>query len=220
VTNVGILISGRGSNMVALLEGMRAGTIDGRAAVVVSDQPDAPGLERARSFGVETVVVEKRAFKGQGREAHDRAVAAELEKRGAEVVCLAGYMRLLTPWFAERFAGRLLNIHPALLPSFPGLHAQRQALEHGARLSGCTVHFVDAKMDNGPIVVQAAVPVLPDDTEDTLSARILEQEHRIYPLALAWFCAGRLTLEGRRVRLAGEGIDLPRALVVPAARLR
>ncbi|GAB4371147.1 MAG: phosphoribosylglycinamide formyltransferase [Acidobacteriota bacterium] len=215
VKRVGILISGRGSNMVSLLEAMRAGEVPGEAALVVSDRPDAPGLARAASFGVATAVVPRREYRGRPREEHDRAVHERLEAAGVEIVCLAGYMRILSPWFVERWQGRMINIHPALLPSFPGLHGQRQALEHGARIAGCTVHFVDAEVDHGPIIAQAAVPVLPGDTEETLAARILEQEHRIYPLALRLLCQGRLTIEGRRVLVRDEQIDLPRSLVVP-----
>ncbi len=212
---VGILLSGRGSNMVALVEAMHAGEIPAEPAIVVSDRPDAPGLARARALGVPAAAVPRKEYRGR-REEHDRAVAALLDEAGVDIVCLAGYMRILTPWFVERYAGRLLNIHPALLPSFPGLHGQRQALEHGVRIAGCTVHFVDAEVDHGPIVVQAAVPVLAGDDEETLSARILEQEHRVYPLALRWLAEGRLRIEGRRVVLEGEDPGLPGALVSPA----
>jgi phosphoribosylglycinamide formyltransferase-1 len=212
---LGILLSGRGSNMVAILDGIRAGEILAEPALVVSNKAKAPGLDKARSFGVPTAVVPNREFKGRPREEHDRAVAAKLDEAGVEVVVLAGYMRVLSPWFVERYAGRMLNIHPALLPSFPGLHGQAQALEHGARIAGCTVHFVDAEVDHGPIVAQAAVPVLPGDTEEALSARILEQEHRIYPFAVGLLCEDRLRLEGRRVIVDDEPIDVPRSIAVP-----
>ena len=211
---VGILISGRGSNMVALLEGMRAGEIPGQAALVVTDRADAPGLAKAASFGVPTAVVDRKGYKGR-RDEHDRAVGDALEAAGVDLVCLAGYMRILGAAFVERFAGRMINIHPALLPAFPGLHAQRQALEQGARISGCTVHFVDAQVDHGPTIVQAAVPVLPDDTEQSLSERILEQEHRVYPLALKWLCQGRVRVEQGRVVLEGEAVEPPLSLMVP-----
>lgn len=215
--NVAILVSGRGSNMVALLEAMRAGTIAGRPVIVVSDVPDAPALERARSFGVRAEVVDRTAFRGAGRrEAHDRAVNQLLDEAAANVVCLAGYMRVLSPWFVERWQDRMINIHPALLPSFPGLHAQKQALDHGVRVSGCTVHFVDAQVDHGPVIAQAAVPVLPGDDEDTLAARILVQEHRLYPLALGWLCAGRLRVDGRRVIVDGEAVLPAGALLAPS----
>jgi len=215
VKRVGILLSGRGSNMVALVEAMHAGEIPAEPAIVVSDRPEAPGLERARSLGVAAAAVPRKDYRGR-REEHDRAVAAVLDEAGVDIVCLAGYMRILTPWFVGHYEGRMLNIHPALLPSFPGLHGQRQALEHGVRIAGCTVHFVDAEVDHGPIVIQAAVPVLPGDDEETLSARILAQEHRIYPLALRWLAEGRLRIEGRRVVLEGEDPGLPGALVSPA----
>jgi len=209
---VAILISGRGSNMVSLLEGMRAGEIDGKAVLVVSNRADALGLDKARSFGVPVKVIARGEAKG--RESHDRAVVAALEDAGAEIVCLAGYMRILTPFFVERYHQRLINIHPSLLPSFPGLHAQEQACAYGARISGCTVHFVDAEVDHGPIIAQAAVPVLPDDDADALAARILEQEHRIYPRALADLCADRIRLEGRRVIIAGRPVSFPGSLCV------
>ncbi len=214
--NVGILVSGRGSNMIALLEALRSGEAAGRPVLVLSNEPDAPALERARSYGIPTCVVAHREYRGQGREAYDRAVAAALDEAGVELVCLAGFMRVLSAWFTERYTGRLINIHPGLLPSFPGLHAQRQALEHGVRVAGCTVHFVDAAVDHGPIIAQAAVPVLADDTEETLSARILEQEHRLYPYALALLCAGRVRVDGRRVVVETERAGLPVALAVPA----
>jgi phosphoribosylglycinamide formyltransferase-1 len=216
VKNVGILVSGRGSNMIALLESMRSGEAAGRPALVLSNESEAPALERARSYGIPTRVVPHREYRGQGREAYDRAVAAALDEAGIDVVCLAGFMRVLSAWFTDRYAGRLINIHPGLLPSFPGLHAQRQALDHGVRIAGCTVHFVDAAVDHGPIIAQAAVPVLADDTEESLSARILEQEHRLYPYALALLCAGRLAIDGRRVHIRTERAGLPVALAVPA----
>jgi phosphoribosylglycinamide formyltransferase 1 len=194
---VGVLISGRGSNMVALVEAMRDGRIRAEPAVVVSNVPDAPGLFRAVALGVPTAVVDHKAVRP--REAHERAVAEVLERYRVDLVCLAGYMRRLSPWIVSRFRNRILNVHPALLPAFPGLDAQRQALEHGVKMTGCTVHFVDEDLDHGPIVLQAAVPVLEGDTEPSLSARILEQEHRIYADAVALFFDGRLALDGRRV---------------------
>jgi len=200
---IGILLSGRGSNMAALVEAMRDGRIHADPAVVVSNVPDAPGLRRADAWGIETAVVDHRTVRP--REAHERRVVEILEERRVDLVCLAGYMRLLSPYFVSRFRGRILNVHPALLPAFPGLDAQKQALEHGAKVSGCTVHFVDEECDHGPIVVQAALPVLEDDTVDTLSARILEQEHRLYAEAASLYFEGRLRIDGRRVRV------LPRA---------
>lgn len=197
---VAVLISGRGSNMAALLDAMSDGRVDGEPAVVVSNVPEARGLERAAERGVPTEVVDHRVVKP--REAHERAVADVLERHRTDLVCLAGYMRLLSPWFVTRFRHRVLNIHPALLPAFPGLDAQRQAVEHGVKVSGCTVHFVDEECDHGPIVLQSAVPVLEDDDEESLSSRILQSEHRLYVDAVALYCAGRLTVEGRRVRIA------------------
>lgn len=195
----GILVSGRGSNMEALLRAMAAGCLSAHVAVVVSDNPEAPALEKARRYGVETVVAGRRAY--PDRTAQEGAVASALMVRGVELVLLAGYMRLLRGPLLAAYPGRILNIHPALLPAFPGLHAQRQALGHGAKVAGCTVHFVDAGTDTGPIVLQAAVPVLEDDTEETLAARILVAEHRLYPAAVQLYAEGRLVLEGRRVRI-------------------
>ena len=180
---VGILISGRGSNMAALLAAMKDGRVAADPVVVVSNVPGAAGLEHAQAQGVATAVVDHKAIKP--RDAHDRAVLEVLRRHRVDLVCLAGYMRLLSPTFIEAYRGRILNIHPSLLPAFPGLDAQRQALEAGVKVSGCTVHLVDETLDHGPILLQSAVPVLPDDTVETLSARILEQEHRLYPEALA-----------------------------------
>lgn len=199
---LGVLISGRGSNMLAIADACDAGRIDSRIGVVVSNLASAPGLEAAAARGIATRVIPARG--SRTREEHDLKVAAALNEHGVQLVCLAGYMRLLTPAFIREFAGRILNIHPALLPSFPGLHAQRQALEHGVRVSGATVHYVDEGLDSGPIVLQATVPVEPDDTEETLSARILVQEHRIYPEAIGLHIANRLRIEGRRVRITGR----------------
>ncbi len=194
---VAILISGRGSNMAALVEAMKAGKIAADPVLVLSDVPGAPGLERAKALGVATTVVFSREFRT--REAHEEAVLVELRRKETDLVCLAGYMRLLSPRFIEAYRHRIMNIHPALLPAFPGLEAQRQALEHGVKVSGCTVHFVDEECDHGPIILQAALPVREDDTVETLSARILELEHRIYPEAVGLFFEGRLRVAGRRV---------------------
>lgn len=194
---LGILISGRGSNMVALVEAVRGGRVPGaEVAVVVSDQAGAAGLARAAERGVETVVVERR---GRARAEHEREIISALRARGVELVCLAGYMRLLSPRFVEEFRGRVLNVHPSLLPSFPGLDAQRQAVEHGVRVSGCTVHFVDETLDGGPIITQRAVPVLDSDTPDALAARILVEEHRAYPEAVRVVVSGEYEIIGRRV---------------------
>jgi len=200
---VAILLSGRGSNMLALVEALGARATGAEPVLVLSNVADAPGLERARALGVRTAVVDGRTVKP--RAVHERRVIAILREHSIDLVCLAGYMRLLSPQFVAAFPGRILNVHPSLLPAFPGMHAQRQALEHGVRVAGCTVHFVDEECDAGPIVLQAAVPVLDGDTEDTLAARILEQEHRIYPEAVELWAAGRLAIEGRRVRIRPAG---------------
>lgn len=182
-TRIAILISGRGSNMVALADAIRTGTIpNAEIVVVISDQPDAKGLLAAQKRSLRTLVIERR---GRKREEHDREIVSILREERVDLICLAGYMRVLSPFFVDAFKNRILNIHPSLLPLFPGLDAQRQALEHGAEVSGCTVHFVDNTLDGGPIIARRTVPVLEDDTEETLSARILEQEHILYPEAVA-----------------------------------
>ncbi len=191
---IGILISGLGSNMVALVDAVKSGEIlDSQVAVVISDKADAAGLEKARTRGVETVVIERN---GRTREEHDAEIAAELNKRGVELVCLAGYMRLLSPPFIQAFPNRIINIHPSLLPAFPGLDAQKQAFEHGVRVTGCTVHFVDELLDHGSIILQKAVEVMDDDTVETLSARILDEEHKLYVEAVKKF----ITTEARRAQ--------------------
>lgn len=196
---VGILISGRGSNMRALVEAMEAGRIDAMPAVVVANEPAAAGLAFARGRGIPVEVVDHRTVKP--REAHEARILEILAAHEVDLVCLAGYMRLLSPRFIAAYRDRILNVHPALLPAFPGLDAQRQALEYGVKVAGCTVHVVDEACDHGPIVLQSAVPVLEGDTVETLSARILDHEHRIYAEAVALFFAGRLTVDGRRVRI-------------------
>jgi phosphoribosylglycinamide formyltransferase 1 len=194
---IGVLLSGRGSNFEALAESCAAGRIpDAKIALVVSNREGAPGIDRARARGIPALVIPS---KGLEREAYDRQVAAALDEARVELVCLAGYMRLLSPFFVARFSGRILNIHPSLLPAFPGLEAQRQALEHGVKWSGCTVHFVDENLDAGPIILQAAVAVRDDDTVESLSARILAEEHRIYSEAVRMVLEGRYRIAGRRV---------------------
>jgi phosphoribosylglycinamide formyltransferase 1 len=197
---VGVLISGRGSNMAALIAAAAA-DYPAEIACVVSNVADAPGLDTAAAAGVATSVVSHRGF--ADRESFDCAVSKELERHGVELVALAGFLRIFSPWFPTHWAGRILNIHPSLLPSFKGLHVQRQALQAGVRLSGCTVHLVTPDLDSGPIVAQAAVPVLTGDTEETLSARILRQEHRLYPLVVRWFAEGRVRQAGERVEVTG-----------------
>ncbi|MEI6668115.1 MAG: phosphoribosylglycinamide formyltransferase [Acidobacteriota bacterium] len=199
--NIGVLISGRGSNLQAIIDAAREGRLDARLVLVVSNRADAYGLERAREAGIETLVRDHKAF--PSREAFERVLVDDMRARDVSLVCLAGFMRLLGPTFVNAFPTRILNIHPALLPSFPGLHAQRQAFEHGAKIAGATVHFVDTNLDAGPIVLQSAVPVLDDDTEDTLSARILLQEHRLYPAAIQRILDGNWTIQGRRVVFSG-----------------
>lgn len=194
---IGILISGRGSNMLALADAVRDGRIPGaEIALVISNLADAAGLERARARGIETITL---SHKAKTREEHDRAMAAELKRCGVELVCLAGYMRLLSPWFIRQFENRILNIHPSLLPAFPGLDAQEQALAYGVKFTGCTVHLVDEELDHGPIVKQAVVPVLSGDTVETLSQRILTEEHKLYAEALALLVSGQYRIIDRRV---------------------
>jgi phosphoribosylglycinamide formyltransferase 1 len=199
VKRLGILISGRGSNFEAIAENVAAGSIPAEIAVVISNRPDARGLEIARERGLHAVCLPS---KGLDREVYDRMMLDELSLNRVDLVCLAGFMRLLSATFIRRFPCAILNIHPSLLPAFPGLDAQHQALEHGARLSGCTVHFVDEDLDAGPIILQAAVPVLDDDSVETLSARILKEEHRIYSEAIRIVLAGKYRIAGRRVLLA------------------
>ncbi len=194
--NLGVLISGRGSNLQAIIDAIVGGTLDARVAVVISNRPEAAGLQRARDAGIETLCLGHRAF--PTREDYDRQLVQELRYRDASLVCLAGFMRLLSPVFIAAFPERILNIHPSLLPAFPGLEAQHQAWEHGVKVSGATVHIVNCDLDAGPIVLQAAVPVLDDDTADTLAARILEQEHRIYPQAIQMVLDGGWEIVGRR----------------------
>jgi phosphoribosylglycinamide formyltransferase-1 len=198
-TKVGILISGRGSNMLALADAIREGRVpEAEIAVVVSDQPAAAGLVHAQAQNLPTVVVERRA---RSRDEHDRELVTVLQEHQVDFVCLAGYMRLLSAHFLSAYSNRILNIHPSLLPAFPGLDAQRQALEHGAKFTGCTVHFVDQTLDGGPIIAQRVVPILDDDTEESLSARILEQEHKLYAEAVAIVASGDYEIVGRRVIL-------------------
>jgi formyltetrahydrofolate-dependent phosphoribosylglycinamide formyltransferase len=185
---VGILISGRGSNMVALLGAGRNPDYPAEIVLVISNRPDAPGIQLAAEAGVETAIIDHRRF-GKDRAAHEVAIDAGLRRAGVQIVCLAGYMRLLTPFLVNAWRGKMLNIHPSLLPAFPGLHTHARALGAGAKLHGCTVHLVTETMDEGPILAQAAVPVLPDDDEVILAARVLVQEHRIYPAALAAFAS-------------------------------
>jgi phosphoribosylglycinamide formyltransferase-1 len=199
MSRIGILISGRGSNFEAIADNIAAGTIPAEIAVVISNRPDARGLHAAHGRGLNSVTIPS---KGLDREAYDRMLLDELRKHQVDLVCLAGFMRLLSGTFIRAFSNRILNIHPSLLPAFPGLDAQHQALEHGVKITGCTVHFVDEHLDAGPIILQAAVPVHDSDTVETLSARILAEEHRIYSEAIRIVLGGRYATEGRRVILS------------------
>jgi len=200
---IAVFLSGRGSNFTVLWDGVRAGRIDAEIGLVLSNKADAPGLVKAREGGLETVFLDPKLH--ATREDYDRAIGREIETRRIDLICLAGYMKVLTPGLCDAYKYRIVNIHPALLPAFPGLHVQQKAIDWGVRFSGCTVHFVAAEVDMGPIILQAAVPVLRDDTEDTLSARILVEEHRIYPEAVGLYFQGRLEVRGRRVFILEPG---------------
>ncbi len=212
---IGVLASGRGSNLQSLIDQCRSGRIDGEIVLVASNNAGAGALGRAATAEIATCVIDHRNF--GSREEFDREMVAALQAARVDLVVLAGFMRLLSQTFIEAFPQRIMNIHPSLLPAFPGLNVQRQALDYGARFSGCTVHFVDGGLDTGPIIIQAAVPILENDTEETLSARILQQEHRIYPRAVQLFAAGRLRVEGRRVRIAPGSDPADQALINPSA---
>jgi len=199
--NIGVLASGRGTDFQSIVDAVEAGELNVKIAVLVYNNPDAYVKVRAERAGIPAVFVDHRKKK---REVFEREVVGVLKRYGVELQVLAGFMRLLTPYFISEFRNRIINIHPALLPSFPGTHAHRDALNYGVKVSGCTVHFVDEHMDAGPIIIQRCVPVLEDDTEDTLSARILEEEHKALPLAIRLYSEGRLRIEGRRVRILPE----------------
>ena len=199
---LGVLISGRGSNLQALIEAVGEGTLSARIAIVISNKANAGGLDRARDAGIETLIVDHRAF--GSRDEYDATIASELYARGVSLVCLAGFMRLVGPRLLEAFPNAILNVHPSLLPAFPGVDAQRQAFEHGVKVTGATVHLVTGELDGGPIILQSAVPVRDDDTVDLLSARILIEEHRIYPEAVRIILDGRWRVDGRRLRLVTQ----------------
>jgi phosphoribosylglycinamide formyltransferase-1 len=211
---LGALVSGSGTNLQAIIDGIENGRIPAEIRLVVCNRPNAKALERVERHGISFEVVDHRSF--ASREAFDGHVVGLLRDRGVGLVCLAGFDRLLSPTFIRAFPERILNIHPALLPAFPGLHAQRQALEYGVRIAGATVHIVDEKTDHGPIVIQAAVPVYSDDSVETLTERILAEEHRIYAEAICLFAEGRIRIEGRRVRILDEEPLADRSLVNPA----
>jgi phosphoribosylglycinamide formyltransferase-1 len=210
---LGVLISGGGTNLQAIIDAIEAKRLDAAIRVVVSNRESAQGLVRAKNYGIPTVVVDHKQF--SCREAYDEALVAVLRERGVELVILAGFMRLLSPVLIKAYSNRIMNIHPALLPAFPGLHGQKQAVDYGVRFAGCTVHFVNEECDQGPIIIQAAVPAYPDDTEESLSARILKQEHLIYPRAIQLYSEGRLRVAGRKVFIDGLEKDEDQALVHP-----
>lgn len=210
---IGILISGGGTNLQAIIDAIEAGRLAAKIEVVLSNKADAYGLTRAQKHGIPTEVLNHKGF--ASREDYDEAVVALLRARGVELVVLAGFMRLLSPVFVKAYSNRIMNIHPALLPAFPGLHVQQKAVEHGVRFSGCTVHFVNEECDEGPIIIQAVVPVFPEDTAETLSARILEQEHRIYPRAIQLYAEGRLRVAGRKVFVEHAAHNPDEALIQP-----
>jgi phosphoribosylglycinamide formyltransferase-1 len=211
---LGVLISGGGTNLQAIIDAIEAKKLDATIRLVFSNRADAYGLQRARDHSLPTEVLDHRQF--GSRESFDTALVEILGSRGVELVVLAGFMRLLSPVFVKAFSNRIMNIHPALLPSFPGLHVQKRAIDHGVRFSGCTVHFVNEECDEGPIIIQAVVPVFPDDTEEALTARILTQEHRIYPRAIQLYSEGRLRIEGRKVVVDGLTPDQTQVLVQPS----
>ncbi|MBU4348971.1 phosphoribosylglycinamide formyltransferase [bacterium] len=195
--NIGVLASGRGTNLQAIIEAIEEGKIEGEIKVVISDNPDAYALKRAKQNNIETQYINFKKFKK--REDYNKEIIKTLKEKKIDLVVLAGYMRILSPYFIKTYKNRIINIHPALLPSFSGLHAQRQAVKYGVKVSGCTVHFVDEGVDSGPIILQRAVEVKDDDTEESLAERILKEEHQIYPRAIQLFCQGRLIIKGRKV---------------------
>jgi phosphoribosylglycinamide formyltransferase-1 len=213
--NIVILISGRGSNMEALIAARDAGNLPVNIAAVISNRPDAAGLETAAKAGIATHYIDHKAF--AGREAFDAALIECIDGFAPDLVILAGFMRILSEGFVRHYEGRLMNIHPSLLPSFPGLHTHQRALEEGVRIHGCTVHFVTPTLDHGPVIIQAAVPVLDNDDEASLAIRVLRQEHRVYPQAVRWFAEGKLTLDNGRVRLAADLVS-DTAFISPVLR--
>ena len=210
---IGILISGGGTNLQAIIDAIESKKLDAEIRVVLSNKADAHGLVRAAQHGIATAVLDHQS--SASREKYDQAVVDVLRARGAELVILAGFMRLLSPVFIKAYSNRIMNIHPSLLPSFPGLHVQKKAVDHGVRFAGCTVHFVNEDCDEGPIIIQAVVPVYPDDSEAALAARILKQEHRIYPRAIQLYAEGRLHVVGRKVLIDGLTRDESPVLVLP-----
>lgn len=210
---IGVLISGGGTNLQSIIDAVETKKLDAKIEIVLSNKADAFGLERAKKHGIATEFLDHKAY--PSREAYDQAVVELLGARGVELVVLAGFMRLLSPVFIKAYSNRIMNIHPALLPAFPGLQVQKKAVEHGVRFAGCTVHFVNEECDEGPIIIQAVVPVFAEDSEDSLAARILKQEHRIYPRAIQLYAEGRLHISGRRVLVDGLSKDEGQFLIEP-----
>ncbi len=215
---VGVLASGRGSNLQAIIDAIEARTLAAQIAVVLSNKKDAQALEHARRHGLTDVFLDPKPFAGQpdSGEAYDRAILDILKKNDVELIALAGYMKIVTPVLISAYPNRIMNIHPALLPAFPGLEVQKKAVDWGVKIAGCTVHFVTEGVDEGPIIIQAAVPVLEGDSADTLSTRTLAEEHRIYPRAIQLYAEGRLRVEGRRVRVTGASNTVPPTIISPS----
>jgi phosphoribosylglycinamide formyltransferase-1 len=210
---IAVLISGGGTNLQAIIDAIEAKRLDATIKLVLSNKGDAYGLSRARNHGVPTELLDHKSY--PSRETYDQAMIDLLRARDVELVALAGFMRLLSPLFIKAYSGRIMNIHPSLLPAFSGLQVQKRAIEHGVRFSGCTVHFVNEECDEGPIIIQAAVPVFPDDNDQALAARILEQEHRIYPRAIQLYAEGRLRIDGRKVIVTGAAKEQSAVLIEP-----
>ena len=204
---LGVLASGSGSNFQSIIGNIESGYLDAKVSILISDNPDAGAIERAKKHGIDHIVIKHKDF--PDRSSYNSRIAEELKKHGVELVILAGFMRVVDKALIDQFPERIMNIHPALLPAFPGLHGQKQAADYGVKISGCTVHFVDEGMDTGPIIVQAAVPTYHDDDEDSLGKRILKQEHRIFPYAIKLYSEGKLSIEGRKVIVAAEREDSP-----------
>jgi phosphoribosylglycinamide formyltransferase-1 len=211
---LGVLVSGRGSNLQAIIDNIEKGLLPAEIVIVISDQPNAYSLERARKHNIPAIHISAKGYRGK-RDEYDALLVTEFRKNDVELVCLAGFMRIITPTLIKAFPNKILNIHPALLPAFPGLHVQKAALDHGVKFSGCTVHFVDEGMDTGPIIIQAVVPILDNDTVDSLSERILKQEHKIYSRAINLYAEGRLKIDGRRVLVTGGKTNTGEFLLNP-----
>ena len=197
MVNIGVLVSGSGTNLQAIIEAIEAGKIEGKICIVISDNPNAYAIKRAKKYNIKTQYINYKEF--NNREEYDKKIISLLKEKDCDLVVLAGYMKILTPYFINAYKNKIMNIHPALLPSFPGLHVQKKAIDHGVKVSGCTVHFVDEGLDSGPIIIQQVVEVKDDDTEESLAERILREEHQIYPRAIQLFSEGKLIIKGRRI---------------------